>query len=302
MSKSKNSIELNNVFLTYDYKHDQIYLTSKDPELDGERFSLTLNPETKSEISARKMLKKNNIIINDNYDDFLPFNVSQPSELKSPDAFYLGYSRKGVIKWDPKTQSEASNVLCLAGWVKTGKTNLIKNMAKQALDNDFYTSILTGSNHDIDEYAEAFNNNAIHLTKHNAYEEALRFKKEYSLNSSKKCLLVVEGLEWILGSSPNETEENKVKAKLAKDIIVEIVKCASYNKNTYIVISSLSALYFSNGASDDWSYVTLGEINEEDSELMFGMDISPKTKRLASGQGYVSIFGEDPVLFSSFKN
>lgn len=309
MFKNKNNLNLENVNITYNHKDDTFQITSKDSKLNGNRFSITLNQGSETEENIRKMFIRENIIESDSSID-LPKIIEKPKELNDPNSIYLGVSSKGFVKWNPFEDNYAP-ILFISGQPRIGKTILMENILKQVLENNgtdnvylinqFFNRTISSYNQEFKNFTNNKNNK---LDNYESVKELFLYLSNIKVaNANNPTFIFIDDIYGNIFSFAGEKEKRKSQ-ELCEMLNSLFRLCRS--KHIYFIISSqtFSSIFFDpNMLKLDMhmgSKIVLGSMTESESDFMFDSNLVRKSRHNKLGRGFVSLYGETPVLFQGF--
>lgn len=306
-NKNNNTVNLENVNITYNHKDDNFQITSKDSKLNGSRFSITLNQGSETEENIRQMFIREGILESDASID-LPKIIQKPEELDDPNSIYLGVSQKGFVKWNPIEDNYAS-ILFISGQPGSGKTVLMENIMDQVLKNNdpdnvylinqFFNRTITDGI--FTEYAN-FKNDKNNLNTYESVKELFSFLRCGKTDYIPAFVFIDDIFSNVLSFAG---EKEKQKSQELCEMLNSLFRLAR-SKNIYFIISAQAfrSLYFDSNMvrlnMNMGSKIVFGNMMEGESDLMFNANLVRKSRHNTCGRGFVSLYGETPTLFQGF--
>lgn len=321
LTNNKKNLILDNVIVSYNAKDDNIYITSKDEDIAGDPFCISLNQGTDSENTLRKLLAKNGLINSDDIGLNLPKIVYKP-EPTDPLSFDLGLTRKGFATWNPDRDSH----LAISGITASGKTTFLENVLNQCLKNeDIYDVYAIGSRTEIfqplfnnSDYEEKVADNlsgAMHLLEQVVKEMEIRYSlmNEYQVshinelydanneNRVKRIMLFMDDTYTHIINDLNKHQGKLMnrfgqlfRSVLTKGRAVGIcVVCSEYSYGLSFFSPAVRDLFLNK--------VLLGRAKDRVSQTFLNSNLGTRVDPSIHGRGLIHLaFTKTPVLFQSF--
>lgn len=121
---------LENVIVSYNPKDGSLSLTSKDPDLAGKPFKVTLGEQSASERSLRELLAVKGLIDEERVNEFIPTYAPYVFDKDSDSGFVkLGVGAAGDVGWDVE---EFPN-MWLTGGTGSGKSVLARSVINHCI-------------------------------------------------------------------------------------------------------------------------------------------------------------------------
>lgn len=319
MSKTplnKKYLELDNIRVYHDKKTNTLQIISKDSDLKGKPFQISLQNGSPSENTLRELLTSKGVIDQDLSDSyFIPkyvsagrFTVGTPSKGKTIRLFdKWNYIPLGVTYESIKLYvnvEEATHTI-VAGGAGTGKTVLLNSIARHCLNHtndwDLYVATPYPKEHshlyDAKQVNVAFTNKDLYsmLTEvHNTMRKRLIAMTEQETTTYRKLssdnkpiMLIIDGLLEFLspyGVQNSEQTEMFAEINMAFKNILTFGKTAG----VHIVATNQSAKFNDKDILSLFATrIAMGQINTVTAETLFGGYIPRQVPRV-SGRGIIT--------------
>lgn len=141
--KKANSLELSDIRVKYNKNDGSLRITSKDPDLKGKAFSLTVTSNSSSAKTLFELMRENGLVV----DNAIPTSLTVNSKTEF-DSFY---DRENPLKFKlGETYNsapvdfdlQASHNVLIGGGVGSGRSLLLRSLVKQTmLRDDFHLTV-----------------------------------------------------------------------------------------------------------------------------------------------------------------
>lgn len=295
MAKTKaSSLELLDVRVKYNPSNGSIKLTSKDPELNGLPFAVTLSSDTPSSRSLLQLLK-NHGLVSAEADTALPdVKDVRPVDLYSPDKphlYWIGANGLGNVALDLSENTSAA----LFGAAGTGKSVALNSIIEQAASNPDTRVSYYSSRPSV--YGPDFKGNR----SSDLYQ--LNFMFDQILNSFSKTgprheVIFLENMEDLFMGRPSEGElRDQLVTKL--ESILSLSK--RFSVRTVMVWQSPAAdCGFGRLRSLIDTKVLFGAAQEMPTRLVFGEPSRYGLGSLGVGVGVLKSQNDSQTIFKTF--
>lgn len=277
--KNNKYLEIENVRAYYNEKEDSIQLITKDPDLKGKTFQITLKNGTESEQSLRNLLKEKDVISRQEEKSGLPKFVHYPTHNNQKFSKIPGFLKNAGLALVGETYGNKpytvnlknSRRILISGRSGYGKNILIQNFMLQALKYDkdysiigidhgytmdYLTSFrpgnLIGISHSSKDMATVldFVRHTMEERKKIMMSEGFDNFEEYSTNSpnfiSRRIILVINDLDMLLRRPFNYSAEEQVEREAQYEktyaLLTEILNDKEDKGITVIANSSMPNL------------------------------------------------------------
>lgn len=215
-AKKGTTLEFSNMIVRYDPVEDTFSISSKDSDLRGKPFSVTLNNTSRSEETLRELFVEKGVIKKDDFGVSLGRPEYEPSGnvLSVP----LGVGYQGQVCWDVSLVPH----LLVAGAVGSGSSVLLRSIVKHCRVHEDNVSIsLLGDELELSEY-KGFAE--IHSSAESVIEKLLSVKR---LVEDRYEMLADSGVSSFAGLGEGFLEECPPVFVVLKDYKYLLDECVS---------------------------------------------------------------------------
>lgn len=313
-SNKGNNVIFDNMIVHYDPVDDVFNITSKDADLQGKPFNITLNNASSSEETLRKVFTEKGIIQESNYSDLAALKKYEYSD--NPRIIPLGTGYHEKIWWN----IDKIPHMIIAGPVGSGSSVILRNIIlhckKHADDIDVslfgdareLSSYTTNDNITTVTSAEKILEEMIQLkiAMDNRYRMLENENKNYYKDVSQKInpkIVILYDYKYIVNCITNDND------KLLFTHLLEQIICIgrAAGINVVFIDSKFSNKLLDNEKifSNFLGRIILGNVNSEMSRKALSNDRAAKNSGLPRGLGYSNFTIDklkihNPVVFSMY--